>query len=103
MHDLSVNIENMLRIQSRDTNDGGLAAGTIIKQSSACSKFFFARQFMTSVSTPDHVAHPEPWHKRWRPRGWHHHQAMLSLQQIIFCQAMHYLSVNINKHVAHQT
>ena len=40
MRDLSVNIKNTLRMQSRGTNDGGLVVGTIVKPSSACSKFF---------------------------------------------------------------
>ena len=36
---LSVNINDMWRIQSRGTNDGGLVVGTIIKPSPACSQF----------------------------------------------------------------
>ena len=35
---LSVNINDMWRIQSRGTNYGGFVVGTIIRPSSACSQ-----------------------------------------------------------------
>ena len=51
---LSVNINDMWRIQSRGTNDGGLVVGAIIMPKLSLSKFHSARRCMTlSVNIND--------------------------------------------------